>query len=809
MKIFSITDKESLIKCKFCYRLAGTKDEVYPNQIDNQSRDESINSNRIYFDRYPAGETGIDICFEFEKNCYVDFVQIKELSGARKVEVFTEENGKIKCIGGENSTKVSVNYVTNNIILRLHPSGEELCVYGLEIIAADFENCIYPQPVYSEFEEGKAIDVSGFQISAGSEDEIFAAEIMKKNIAAKIEQKANGYTDGKIIIKKTSYITDGLGKSVFNSPETYSISIGEKEIEICGTDRRALIYAVHVLNMLMIDGNVPVGYVFDKPFLEFRGIHLGLPSRDNIEFFKSFIEDYAVPLRYNTLFWEVSAAIELESHPEISEEWAKMCRRYHNGEVPAPPHIEWLGDGDILTKDEIRDIVAFVKNFGIEIIPEIQSLAHVQYLTIAHPDIAERDTVNSAAKIEGDEAEPTPSTFYSHCYCPQNEKSYEILFDIADEIIDLIKPERYVSIGHDEVYQIGVCEKCKDKDPAELFAYDVNKIYDYLKKKGLKTMMWADMLHDVTEYKTPAAIDMIPKDIILLDFIWYFYPELDLENRLIKHGFNVIMGNMYSSHYPRYEKRIRKDGMLGAQTSTWCEISPHGLAENGKMLDVAYSANMMWSDKYTSEARGAYTYAAMHYAMEPTREKMSKRKGIRERMPERIVSGESVDIMSKEYIYAINTYGAMVSGDSAVDALPSNLMIADINRKVEKIAFTHCTFGAVPTGMVCEGGKNKHLGYYKINYKDSTSEKVNLIFGETIYTSDRYGEIIKPFFHRHDGYRDVFPCVPICGKCPDGKDYTLYELTWDNPYPEKQIVSIEMIAENRSGVKIALTEVKI
>ena len=81
-----------------------------------------------------------------------------------------------------------------------------------------------------------------------------------------------------------------------------------------------------------------------------------------------------------------------------------------------------------------------------------------------------------------------------------------------DEVIEVFKPERYVHMGHDEVYEIDVCPICKHKDPAKLFADDVNKLHAYLKSRGLKMMIWSDMIQPVTKYRTPAAIDMIPKD---------------------------------------------------------------------------------------------------------------------------------------------------------------------------------------------------------------------------------------------------------------------------------------------------------
>jgi len=139
-----------------------------------------------------------------------------------------------------------------------------------------------------------------------------------------------------------------------------------------------------------------------------------------------------------------------------------------------------------------------------------------------------------------------------------NEKSYEIIYDLIDEIVEVVKPERYVHMGHDEIYEIGLCPRCKDKDHSDLYAKHVTRMHDYLKKKGLGMMIWSDMLQPTERYLTPPAITKIPKDIVMLDFIWYFHFDIDMEDHILPHGFNVIMGNMYSSHYPRFESRIAK-----------------------------------------------------------------------------------------------------------------------------------------------------------------------------------------------------------------------------------------------------------
>ena len=90
--------------------------------------------------------------------------------------------------------------------------------------------------------------------------------------------------------------------------------------------------------------------------------------------------------------------------------------------LPAATHTELAG-GRWLTTGELRELKAECDRRHIEIIPEVQSLSHSYYLCCAHPEIAERAD------------DPWPDT-----YCPSNPKSYELLFDIMDEVIELFRP---------------------------------------------------------------------------------------------------------------------------------------------------------------------------------------------------------------------------------------------------------------------------------------------------------------------------------------------------------------------------------
>ena len=60
------------------------------------------------------------------------------------------------------------------------------------------------------------------------------------------------------------------------------------------------------------------------------------------------------------------------------------------------------------------------------------------------------------------------------------------MFDVYDEYIEVMQP-KMIHIGHDEWRMpLDVCPHCAGKNYFDLFAEDVNKIYDYMAGKGIK-----------------------------------------------------------------------------------------------------------------------------------------------------------------------------------------------------------------------------------------------------------------------------------------------------------------------------------
>ena len=576
---------------------------------------------------------------------------------------------------------------------------------------------------------------------------------------------------GRIFAEKLSEMT---GVNAINTPsgkvrflpdrkiphDGYRLEVTENTVTVFASNKRGFVIGAESLIKLIDDQKIPTVTVADAPMMPFRGVHLMVPSREQMQFAKRLIKYVISPLGYNTVILELAGlGMRFDSHPNIANMVESAIEMSRRGEMPSFPHGECVGGGKAVEKETLKEFIDYIRSFGIEVIPEVQSLGHVQFMTYTYPEIAELEAEENEA-VDIRLADALPSQVYPHCYCPSNPRSYEILFDLLDEVIELFAPLEYVHIGHDEVYKIGVCPKCRDKSPAELFANDVKRIYDYLAERGIKTMMWSDMLQPVTKYKTYAAVSELPRDIVMLDFIWYFHLDKDIEENILPYGFPVAFGNLYSSHFPRFESRIRKDGIIGGQISTWVSTDEDEIQAEGKFYDIYMVAQMLWGGRYSHLHRPTYD-CMISKLMPRTREKI---KGIK---------------------YPSLSCGAcrkpLLKNDEVSFVYPHK----DICCK--SLIFTHTLrsrYSRLPWK------KQESVGEYRITYSDGTEETVRIRSGgEVGYCGARPGEPLKSPLYRHGGYTACYECDSELTILSDRSWITSYRFE----YPlksEKKLVSV-------------------
>lgn len=404
-----------------------------------------------------------------------------------------------------------------------------------------------------------------------------------------------------------AYCVDNQIEVSQNSPgnEGYVLVVKNDRAIVAGWDERGAFYGFQSLRQLVRkkEGFELTGVtVRDWPLMPFRGVRLYIPGPEHISFFRRFLRDFMALYKFNKVIIEVNC-MRLNRHPEVNAGWIEFAKymKYTrtsellgiHGQTRNSGHQD-AGDGFILEQDDVKRIVDFANENYIEVIPEIPSLTHGYYLLTRHPELAEY------------EADIWPDT-----YCPSNPESYELMFDVMDEYIEVMNP-KMIHIGHDEWRgaPLDVCPRCKGKDYSDLFANDINMLHSYLEKRDIKVAMWGDFLlesvrgkgpHNRTsetgfKYQTPGGLrpevvrESIPKDILLFNWFW---GKQELDAELHNFGFTQIYGN-FKPNISNWENRILDIDIVGGAPSAWISTNELTFGKD-LVLDFLGCANILWS----------------------------------------------------------------------------------------------------------------------------------------------------------------------------------------------------------------------
>ena len=181
-------------------------------------------------------------------------------------------------------------------------------------------------------------------------------------------------------------------------------------------------------------------------------------------------------------------------------------------EVDGEPHFGYMRGR--YTKDEMKRIDAYAARFGIEVVPCIQTLAHLNQIFRWR----EYDAINDTDDI----------------LLIDDERTYTLIEKMFKTLSECYA-SRKIHIGMDEAHMIGR-GKYEDrhgapKNRSDIMLRHLNRVVEIAGKYGYKPMMWSDMFFRLAhggEYyvKEKGAIDekvraLVPKNLRLV--YWDYY----------------------------------------------------------------------------------------------------------------------------------------------------------------------------------------------------------------------------------------------------------------------------------------------
>ena len=161
-------------------------------------------------------------------------------------------------------------------------------------------------------------------------------------------------------------------------------------------------------------------------------------------------------------------------------------------------YIEWrirtdtfdIGEKKGLSKDEIRQIVAYAAERGVDVIPALNCFGHSGELLSRqeYHELAELKDGQTGLEHSGDK----------HVFCLSNPKSKAFIASYIKEVAELF-PAQYIHIGFDEALDVGFCPECAEKCAGA--AGEQRLILEHLEfcrntavQCGKRSIIWDDML---------------------------------------------------------------------------------------------------------------------------------------------------------------------------------------------------------------------------------------------------------------------------------------------------------------------------
>lgn len=345
-----------------------------------------------------------------------------------------------------------------------------------------------------------------------------------------------------------------------NLPEdAYEMQVSSGQIRVKASDSKGLFYGLQNLRLLLppaiesstaqdtVEWTVPEMTVKDAPRFGYRGFMLDvsryfLPKEELLRMI-----DCMALLKLNRLHLHLTDdngwRLEIKKYPKLTEVGAWKVDRQHLPfpERRNPKRGEPATVGGYYTQADMKEIIAYAADRQIEIIPEIDIPAHSNVALASYPEYAcpvVKDFIGVIPGLGGKNAEII--------FCGGNEKTYEFLQDVLDEVIALF-PSRYIHLGGDEATKTNwkKCPLCQARireehlaDEESLQGYFMGRMSDYVRSKGKEVMGWDELTNS-----------KLPEDAII--FGWQGFGNAAL--KAAEQGHRFVMTPARVAYLIRYQ----------------------------------------------------------------------------------------------------------------------------------------------------------------------------------------------------------------------------------------------------------------
>ena len=421
----------------------------------------------------------------------------------RKTQVNTSHNGQITTFRA-NTNLVQMHHRLLLLLLAIP------FYAASQSSISDFQ--IIPQPQSIAYSKGS------FELKEGTPIYVYSDEADWATAAEYLQislEPATGFKFDVQLVSREFPAKDKPG--IFFMPdqsitetEAYVLQVSKDQVLIRAHTGAGAFYAVQTIRQLLpaeifnqkksysdIVWKIPCCTIEDAPRFPYRGLHLDVCRHFfPVAFIKKYI-DLLATHKLNTFHWHLTEdqgwRIEIKKYPKLQT--IAACRKEtmigHYSDTPR--HYDGAELCGFYTQEEIKEVVDYAQKRFVTIIPEIEMPGHSSAALAAYPELGCTGGPYATETIWG---------VFEDVYCAENEKTFQFIDDVLNEVCALF-PGTYIHVGGDECPKSRweACPKCqkrmKDeslKDAHELQSYFIKRAEAMLAKHDKKLIGWDEIL---------------------------------------------------------------------------------------------------------------------------------------------------------------------------------------------------------------------------------------------------------------------------------------------------------------------------
>jgi hexosaminidase len=295
-----------------------------------------------------------------------------------------------------------------------------------------------------------------------------------------------------------------ISLSVQSGPEKerYRVKVTSQEITVTGNSYAAVSFGwISVLQSATVKGNritLPKMTVDDCPDMEYRGLLVDLARN-----FHSF---QTVKQMIDLCRWYKINNLQLH----LSDDQLFV---FPSAQFPT------LASEQSYTQEQLREIVEYAHERGVDLVPELEGPGHSGNLRKARPEVFGKPEYG--------------------CIDLSDDKALEAMKALTEEVMEAFPYSHCIHIGADEVnleelkklpHVVDAVKAKGFNDVHDLYLNYIVEMHKFIRSKGKQTCLWEGFDRDGSD-----AVK-IPKDVLVFEFeTLYQRPD-----SLVKNGYNLV-----------------------------------------------------------------------------------------------------------------------------------------------------------------------------------------------------------------------------------------------------------------------------